>query len=149
MTGAELRTLRETMGISVVWLAQNTQERREHRHGVNRRSVTMWETGDVPVPDDVAQMILSIRINWLTWIQACIETALESINEASNSLGSPPADIDIYRYKTDHDLWVAHPGFQGLPATHHAAGIARVKDAIERDTGIAVNIQYAESENQH
>lgn len=133
------------MGISVVWLAQNTPERREHRHGVNRRSVTMWETGDVPVPDDVAEMILAIRTNWLAWIQACIETALESINEVGDQLGSPPEDINIYRYRTDHDLWLALPGFQGLPATHHAAGIARVKDDIERKTRIAVNIEYAES----
>ena len=42
MTGAELRCLMDSMGITPAWLAR--------RFVVDRRTVTRWTTGEVPVP---------------------------------------------------------------------------------------------------
>ncbi len=52
MTPAELKTLRETLGLSAQWLAD--------RAGVLQRSVQYWEAGRSRLPDDVAELILRI-----------------------------------------------------------------------------------------
>lgn len=137
------------MGISVSWLASNTPERREERRGVSRRSVTMWESGDVPVPEDVATLILQIRERWLNWIQGCIEASFDTIGRFAEDIEPKESITDLYRYKSDQDLWLAHPSFRGLPATHHAAGLARIRDAIEGETGMPITIRYAARSIHH
>lgn len=52
MTPAELKTLRESLGLPVQWLAE--------RANVQRRSVEYWEAGRSKVPDDVAELMLQI-----------------------------------------------------------------------------------------
>lgn len=144
MTGAELKTLRESMGLTTTWIANNTPHRREKAGGVSRRIVELWESGDVPVPADVSELISGVRDNWHGWIEKAIQGAIKTIERAQKDIGQFPERIDLYRYKSDGDLWAAHPGFRGMPATYHAAGLARVKEAVEREFDLDVTIHYAE-----
>ena len=51
MNGATLRTYRELLGYEL--------NRYAEKLGVNRRTVTRWETGEWPLPDDVATQVRS------------------------------------------------------------------------------------------
>lgn len=144
MTGAELKTLRESLGLSQQWLA--------HAAEVGLRTVQYWEadnprrtrhTEKPAVPEDVADLILGIRGNWQGWVTQAVDTALAVLKEQTAEHGAP-AEIALYRYRADEDLWAAHPGFEGLPATYHAAGLMRVKERIEADHDLDVVIEYAD-----
>jgi DNA-binding transcriptional regulator YiaG len=51
MTSQELKALRESLGLSQQWLADQA--------GVQKRTVAYWESGRNQVPKDVAEIILS------------------------------------------------------------------------------------------
>jgi DNA-binding XRE family transcriptional regulator len=53
MTSAELKTLRESLGLSVSWLAAQV--------GVNERTVNYWESGKTSVPAKVAGLVLGLE----------------------------------------------------------------------------------------
>ena len=52
MTPAELKTIRESLGLTVQWLAD--------RAGVKLRTVQYWESGRSGVPADVSELLLRI-----------------------------------------------------------------------------------------
>lgn len=130
MTPAELKTLRESLGLPVQWLAE--------RAGVQRRSVEYWEFGRSRVPDDVAELLLQID----TQFAEATRHALAVVDEQTAKQGHPPETVRLYRYRDDEALWHARPDMRGLPVTAHAALLARVRlELLAR--GQAVAIEYA------
>jgi hypothetical protein len=115
MTPAELKTLRESLGLPVAWLAQ--------RAAVHDRSVRYWESGHAPVPDDVAQLMTSLEAT--AW--DVVLGFSKEIKETPDAVGGLPEEVVLLRYKTDEDLWAFHPDFKGLPVTFHASILSRVR----------------------
>ncbi len=69
MTPAELKTLRETLGLSAQWLAD--------RAGVLQRSVQYWEAGRSRLPDDVAELILRIDAQFTEATRQALAVVIE------------------------------------------------------------------------
>ncbi len=128
MTSAELKTLRESLGLSQSWL--------QRQAGVNQiRTVQHWESGRNNVPEDVAQLMLST--------QAKLEHIVAQTIKFVKSQKAKPQIIDLVRYRTDEELWEAHPDFHPLPATFHAAMLQRTVDEL-RQLGVEAEITYSD-----
>lgn len=130
MTPAELKTLRESLGLPVQWLAEQA--------GVQRRSVEYWESGRSRVPDDVAERLLALDQQFAE----ATRQALAVVDEQTAAQGQAPRTVYLYRYRDEAALWAARPDMQGLPVTAHAALLARVRLALLA-SGQAVAIEYA------
>lgn len=128
MTSAELKTIRESLGLPVPWLARAA--------GVKDRTVNYWESGRNAVPDDVAKMMTG-----LVSIADALVAEYSRIFEAEVI----PGNLVLLRYRTDADLWESQPEFMAmnLPTTFHAALLLRVKDIAEK-AGVSVTIIYFE-----
>ena len=130
MTSAELKTLRESLGLPVQWLAE--------RANVQRRTVEYWEAGRSKVPDDVAELLLKLDAQFAE----ATRQALAVVDEQTAKQGQPPETVRLYRYRDDAALWEARPDMRDLPVTAHAALLARVRIALQ-DRGQSVAIEYA------
>lgn len=130
MNSAEFKTLREAIGLSVSDVAKMAS--------VKSRSVQYWESARSQPPDDVCDRLLEID----TQIDAGVRDALAAIEGLLNESGGAD-EITLMRYLDADDLWGAHPEFDGLPVTCHAAYLARVKRALETK-GEVVRIVYSE-----
>lgn len=130
MTPAELKTIRESLGLPVQWLAE--------RAGVQRRSVEYWEAGRSAVPADVADLLLQIDAQFAE----STRQALIVLDEQTAKQGHPPDTVRLYRYRDDAALHAARPDMSGLPVTAHAALLASVRLALLA-RGQAVVIEYA------
>ncbi len=130
MTPAELKTNREALGLTVGWLAEQA--------GVGERTVRYWESGRNQVPDDVAALIGRIESQTRTMVS----NALAQVDEVMRAQGGEPEAVDLRRYASDAELWRNHPGFKPLPATWHAATLARIARALE-SRGVTSVIEYA------
>ena len=130
MTPAELKTIRESLGLSAQWLAD--------RAGVMQRSVQYWEAGRSRVPEDVADLVLRIDAQFAE----ATRQELAVVDEQTARQGHPPEVVRLYRYRYDAVLWAARPDMSGLPVTAHAALLARVRLALLA-RGQAVVIEYA------
>lgn len=131
MTPAELKTLREALGLSQDQLARLA--------GVQGRTIRHWEAGRNSAPDDVAAMVARIDAGLDRQVQQALTTARELIAQA----GRLPDCIDLLRYRTDADLWAAHPDYAPLPVTTHAVMLARTRRALA-DLKVASRIVYAD-----
>lgn len=133
MTSAEMKTLRESLGLPVQWLADQA--------GVKARTVQYWEAGRNAVPEDVALMLKSIDAQ----IWNIVGNAVSQIKEAAEMEGALPEQLDLIRYRTDEDLWHYQPEFKPLPATCHGMLLSR----LTREIGplkIPVHIIYMQPE---
>ena len=132
MTGPELKTIREGLGLSVPSLAKlaNVQE----------RTVRYWESGKNPVPTDVAALINKIDNE----IQKTSDQALLHFIDSKTSTNNVK-NVVLLRYKTDEDLWQYQESFTPLPATCHAAMLNRVRLGIIKNGG-TVQIVFFEPE---
>ena len=130
MSPAELKTIRESLGLSAQWLAD--------RAGVLQRSVQSWEAGRSRVPDDVAELLLKLEAQFAE----ATRQALAVVDEQTAKQGQPPETVRLYRYRDDAALHAARPDMAGLPVTAHAALLARVRLALLA-RGQAVVIEYA------
>lgn len=130
MTPAELKTNREALGLTVGWLADQA--------GVGERTVRYWESGRNQVPADVAALVTRIEAQTRT----IVANALEQVGEVVQVHGGEPEAVDLRRYASDAELWRRHPGFKPLPATWHAAALARIARELE-SRGVASVIEYA------
>jgi transcriptional regulator with XRE-family HTH domain len=129
LTSAELKTIREACGLSQEWLAVRAQ--------VNQRTVRYWESGKSSVPDDVAALISGID-------DTLQRAALEGVEQARRLIlahGAPKA-ITLFRYADNEQLWAARKDMAGLPASCHAALVARVRRMLI-DDGQAVEVHWA------
>ena len=129
MTSAELKTLRESLGLTADWLAK--------RAGVQLRTVRYWEAGRNKVPDDVEEMIVSLN----AWRESAVSAMVQSCIVATPALD----EVVLLRYRDDEHLWAHHPGFEGLPVTFHASTLLAAQKALQA-IGCRVRIVYMDSE---
>jgi DNA-binding XRE family transcriptional regulator len=132
MTSAELKTYRETLGLPREWLA--------NKAGVNARTVSYWEAGNHPVPDDVAALVLEAY----SLIQSAADEAIKQVNAIAVRNGIPE-QINLLRYRTDADLHCYRPDFVGFPAATHAAMLAIICREL-RLMGIRCVIVYFDAD---
>lgn len=128
MTPAEMKTIRESLGLSAQWVADQA--------GVMLRTVQYWEAGRMSVPADVAKMLVEIDQR----LENAVAQAVTEMSELSEKNG-PPGDIELVRYRTDEDLWSAKPDMRPLPASTHAAMLARTRRAFLA-LGIPISINF-------
>lgn len=129
MTPAELKTMREFLGLTLGWVAD--------RAGVALRTAQYWESGRQRVPADVAQM--------LTDLDGLVDAIIQPLAQSVTSLAPAdrPAQIVLLRYRTDADLWDFRPDMAGLPASFHAAMLSRLQRLLWA-AGVKTGIQYME-----
>jgi DNA-binding XRE family transcriptional regulator len=113
MTPAELKTLREGLGLTQQWLADQLS--------VQNRTIKYWESGFYPVKKDVEEMLLSINEKF----NEIEKNAIEVIKNSNSK------HITLLRYSNDGDLWHFMPEFKPLPATAHASVIFRLLNKAE------------------
>lgn len=109
MSGAELRCLREWLGLTTRWLADHL--------GVAERSVHRWESGVRDVPQGVADEVL--RLSEITY---------DVLNGLVDHLIDMP-DPGVYTYTSDADYRHHHPEVD-WPASWHRALCARLADEV-------------------
>lgn len=124
MTPAELKTIRENLGLTVKWLAENAK--------VSHRTATYWEAGKGKVPDDVAGL--------LEKISGTVQKAAGETVRQANGLCAPDG-ITLFRYRTDDDLHKYRDDFKGLPTTCHAASLGIALRELRR-MGIKCHVAY-------
>jgi transcriptional regulator with XRE-family HTH domain len=125
MTSAELKTLREFLGLSVTWLAAKV--------GVQERTVRHWESGRNPVPDDVAKLV--------KYHNSLVENVVRETVEHCLSQETKPEEVLLVRYHTDTELWKHRADMLGLPVTFHAAMLQRTAYALQSHN-IATTLEY-------
>ena len=132
MTPAELKTMRESLCLTVEWLAAQAD--------VRGRTIRHWESGRNRVPDDVAQMVTGIE----SQSRAMVAAALRQVDDARAQLpaGGKLGGVDLRRYASDEELWGRHPEFRPLPVTWHASVLARIARELEA-RGVEAVIEYA------
>lgn len=131
MTGAELKTLRESLGLPVRWLA-NVAE-------VKERTINYWENGVFQIPEDVELLLLEIN----NLLNAQVTEAMRHFDSAALTRSGGAGKVVLLRYKTNEDLWTFQPGFKNLmlPASCHAMLLSRLKERMN-ERGAAVQIVY-------
>lgn len=128
MTPAEMKTLRESLGLSAQFLSDNLN--------VQLRTVQYWESGKKPVPKDVSDWLQNISNNFDRMLKQQTD-ALELLFVSHGQ----PAEIVLIRYRTQEHLWRFLPEFHPFPETTHTAMLVRLWTWLkERD--IPVKITY-------
>lgn len=135
MTGAELKTLREALGLPVNWVAKIM--------GVQDRSVNYWEAGRYPVPRDVRDTLLELE----NILNSLVDRHEEEILKILVQQPVQPKNVTLLRYRTDDDLYRFQPDFKNslLPTTYHAALLARLSRRLAQK-GINASIVYMDVE---
>lgn len=131
MNPAELKTMREAVGLSVPDLAALTN--------VQERTVRYWEAGRNHVPPDVKALVLGIdqQLDYL------VDQVRAVVRGQIAGHGGSPADIVLLRYRENADLWHFLPDFKPLPTTTHGALLARCRAALA-DLHVKTRIVYME-----
>lgn len=129
MSPAEFKTIRESLGLPVQWVADQA--------GVRLRTAQYWEQGRNAVPEDVAQMLRGIDAQ----LWQLVAQAVDQIKSAADEAGGLPGQIDLIRYRTDADLWRYMPDFSPLPATAHGMLLSRLMRELE-PLKTAIRITY-------
>lgn len=119
MTSAELKTLRENLGLSQNWLSA--------RCGVRIRTLAHWEAG-ANVPEDVEELMFHL---------------LGLRNRLAEQMVNSSDPLD--RYKVDEQLWADHPEFEGLPVMFHATALCMAWQKLLM-MGSDIQINYVEVE---
>lgn len=128
MTSAELKTMRESLGLTAQWLADVS--------GVQLRTVQYWEV-DRAVPDEVAKRLIDLDARFSEMARNVVSLTGQ-LHEAS---GTKPENVKLYRFRNEQDLWRDRPDMQGLPVTCYAAMLNRCRLALEEE-GYKVRILY-------
>lgn len=132
MTSAELKTLREHLGLSAQWCAT--------RMGVQLRTWQYWEfgkSGRTGPPDDASNMINGI---YRSFLNAAIETA-DLIAKKQ------PSVVALVRYRDDEALWKYRPDMEPLPCTAHAALLQMIIDRLSGKAGTTIRMIYFDEES--
>lgn len=105
MNGATLRSYRRLLGYDINEYAEEL--------GINRRTVTRWETGDWPVPDDVA-----VRVrNDLAELRAVVD-------ELRDSVSVDAEEAEFVRYRRSEDIASVTKNTTSAEIYNAAAGLA-------------------------
>lgn len=105
MAGAELRVVREHLGLTTRWLAEHL--------GVQERTVHRWEADVSPIPDGVRCAVEDLEARTAEVVSAAAAACLDTPDPA------------ILTYRTDADYREHHPE-QPWSASWHRAVTARV-----------------------
>jgi transcriptional regulator with XRE-family HTH domain len=132
MTPAELKTIREAVGLSVPDLAALA--------GVQERSVRYWESGRSAVPDDVASIVTRLDQQLAGTTRQLVDLVREQIQAMG---GQAPADIVLLRYRENADLWRFRPDMKPFPTATHGALLARCRAGLA-DLHVKTRIVYME-----
>lgn len=123
MTAAEFRTIREALGLSPAQVAGMT--------GYALRTVQNWDEGTRRVPAIVEQRLMEV--------EAAIEKTVAVSIPFISGLGLN--SVCLVRYRTDADLHRYRPDMAGMPASLHAAMLARLRRELFR-MGVVSKIVY-------
>lgn len=129
MTPAELKTIRESLGLPLQWVADQAR--------VKLRTAQYWEQGRNAVPQDVADMMNGLDEQF--W--QLVADYLTQVKEIADEDGALPEEVVLIRYRTDADLWKFHPDFRPIPAGAHAALLSRTRRALW-EIGVPSIIEY-------
>ena len=121
MTPAELKTLRESLGLTTAWVAEQSD--------VTERTVKYWEAGRSNIPDSVSSMLTEIDLK-------LDQTAVEVAGHASRD-----ATVVLSRYRNNEDLWSEYPDMEPLTVTTHAVLLQRTLKLLTA-AGIDASIEY-------
>lgn len=128
MTPAEMKTLRESLGLPVQFVVDYFQ--------VQQRTVQYWESGKKAVPQDV--------VSWLCTISSYFEKMLKQQTDALEAIFAQhglPSEMVLIRYRTQDDLWRYQPDMRPLPETTHTAMLVRLWNWL-KERGVPVKITY-------
>lgn len=112
MTAAELRVVREYLGLTRAWLAQHL--------GVQERSVARWEDAQHPIPDGVRVQVEDLEARTASTVTAAIE-AYKDMRD--------PTEAALVTYRTDADHQAHHPQVE-WPASWHRQVCARIAQEV-------------------
>lgn len=129
MTPAELRTLREALGLSHDDVAQLVK--------VQSRSVKFWEQGNQAVPADVAELLRDMDRNYTATAAQVTKTWAMAIQVSSQ----PLQPIVLLRYASAEDVRHYRPDMGALPLTTHATLLNRIRLGLEA-RGVVVRVVY-------
>ena len=110
MTSAELRVVREYLGLSVGSLANLLV--------LDEEAVSKWEAGREAIPDEVAQEIEQLEAHYAD----CVSKAIERLNDAR--------DVRVFTFSSDADFWRFHPDMTGISASSDRMLVARAKSEV-------------------
>jgi len=125
MTPAELRMVRDYLGLTGDWLAAHLV--------VDPRTVRHWEAGKYPIRDGVRLEIERMK-----------ELTAQAVHNTAAKLMDVP-DPCVVTYRNDAEYEAAHPG-AGWPAGWHRQLLARV---AERVPGLRVIYAPLDEEDGH
>jgi len=108
MTDAELKVVREFLGLTGDWLANYL--------GVSPRTVRHWEQGKYPIPDGVRLAIEDLE----AYTARCVAGVVEKLKDYPDP---------VVTYRNDAEYHAAHPEVP-FPASWHRAVIARVAQEV-------------------
>jgi hypothetical protein len=117
MTSAELRVVREFLGVTPEWLAGHL--------GVSARTVRHWEAGKYTIPDGVRLEIEDLERRTGEFVAGIIDKLMDL------------PDPGVITYRDDDEYKAAHPDVE-FPASWHRAVVARVAQEVP-----ALSIAYA------
>jgi hypothetical protein len=138
MTPAELRTLRERLGLSGEALGALLER------AVTDRTVRRWEAGALPIPADAAATVLRLDALY----ERAVREALGRLAAARAEHGGDPEVVHLVRYWSPEDLARAHPDLAPLGPAGHAALVGRVREALVRE-GVPVRIVAFDPDAYH
>ncbi|MFF7558279.1 helix-turn-helix domain-containing protein [Streptomyces olivaceus] len=118
MTSAELRVVREYLGLTPEWLAGHLK--------VSARTVRHWEAGKYAIPDGVRLEIEDLERRTGEFVSGIIDQLMDL------------PDPGVVTYRDDEEYHAAHPGI-GFPASWHRAVVARVAQEVP-----ALSIAFAD-----
>jgi transcriptional regulator with XRE-family HTH domain len=110
MNAAQIRSIREYLGLSHAELGAVLE--------IDARSVRRWETGEQPIRDHNADGIRKI-----------VDITAKFARRHVIYLRTHPQPT-LITYRSDEDLWDAHPTFAPLPARWHRMLAARVAELV-------------------
>ncbi|WP_055693246.1 DUF1870 family protein [Streptomyces prasinopilosus] len=109
MTPAELRVVREYLGLSPEWLAAHLN--------VSGRTVRHWEQGKYAIPDGVRLEIEDLERRTGEFVSGIVDALMDLPDPA------------VITYRDDAEYRAAHPDAE-FPASWHRAVVARVAQEV-------------------
>jgi len=109
MTPAELRVVREFLGLTPEWLAGHLQ--------VSARTVRHWEAGKYAIPDGVRLEVEDLERRTGEFVAGVVEKLMDL------------PDPGLLTYRDDAEYHAAHPEVP-FPASWHRAVVARVAQEV-------------------
>ncbi|MFG2970844.1 helix-turn-helix domain-containing protein [Streptomyces sp. NPDC048288] len=117
MSAAELRVVREFLGLTPEWLASHLS--------VSARTVRHWEAGKYAIPDGVRLEVEDLEARTGEFVTGVVEKLMDL------------PDPGVITYRDDAEYHAAHPESE-FPASWHRAVVARIAQDVP-----ALAIAYA------